>query len=240
MKKLLTKVFIYLAVVSFSAPSTRAGDAVVRFAESTIIRSDLPLWGEADDGVWPLAFFDKNELGQKSIFALGDWRRRDGDCIGDVSSMDQCISWFRLEIYGVIHGGYVINQAYEKGGLNTAQSEPSVIAELGRAPGVNSGTMLYAIQIGFRRGSDYLLVAAPAENAIRHLSILAVDCSGGERSWVKFGYRMRELSDSARFMTGFKTDYCVVKNRDALRNLAIQALNRPPAGAMDWFERAPE
>jgi hypothetical protein len=188
------------------------------------LRSDLPLSGTPGTTSWPQPCpeTDRNVIAMCARFALGIWREQFANCGADHS--DQCQQWMKLEIYSLTDGGLSYWEAYRRDGFGDS-SDPAAIIELSSPSDVVG---LYAIQIGFRGGSRYLLVSASRNGRpITRASILDVRCPIGARD-----ARMRK----ARYPTFFLPDYCVVDSVGALRRMAQEALNRSPFATMEWVE----
>lgn len=191
-------------------------------ASGAIVRSDLPLWSEEAKDVWPRFYMRNGQMGMESIFAVGDWRMRTAGCSQSDPSI-ACETWLRFSFLGPTDPGFIVTQAPTRPALAVA-GVPSVIADLGAAPGAPT-TRLYAIQIGFEGGSQYILVSA-AQADVRQMAVLSVNCSTGRRQGV--------VPRRAKFYTAFATAYCAVGSSQALRALALDAFARPPVAALEW------
>lgn len=192
--------------------------ALPAFAQSMPLRTDVPFWSEYEDGVWPQRAVGPDFIGFGSRFALGDWTRTDADC-----TRENCKTWVRLRIRGASDGGFIWEEASEPQDLDSYSADVAVIAELAD---IDDHTKLYAVQIGFSTGSSYLIVSVtePAEGLIKRMTILAPDCSKRRR-----GVTIRRASVSSVFLT----EYCVAQSKAALRQLALDALNRTPLGVLE-------
>lgn len=188
------------------------------------LRSDLPVLKGRPDAIWPQVSVDDSGFSAASIIALGDWKRTESNCFEGES----CESWLRLDIMSIFHGGYVIAQASSRDDLD-ATGEPGRIAELGGGSTVG-GANLFAIQIGIRGGSAYILVSAPDETPIKHLTVLDSDCAHSGAA------RLRD----AGAVAALYTSYCVVDSWAALKRLAVAALNRPPLAKLEFAGSADE
>jgi hypothetical protein len=197
--------------------------SVLAASADELVRSDLPLWSNGGDGVWPESFASDTGVGHRTIFMTGDWRVTRRDC-KEAEQSDACQSWLRLSIASVFHGGFIIETAPSRPALNSSSDgHVGIIAELHAR---RRGARLYALQLGFQGGSTYWLLSAPADSPIRKLSRLDVRCGDGlDRA------RWREAKPRGYYLTG----YCVVADRRALRLMAEAALNRPPLASWEWI-----
>ena len=186
-----------------------------------LVRSDVPMWSEVDDGVWPHGIVDDKTIGHGSIFMLGDWRRVDRTCSAPETSPD-CESWLRLEIASVFHGGFSIDAAETRGNLDNSTGRSSLIVELRSG---RRGLNLYAIQLGFMGGSEYWIASAPNRSPITNLSLLDARCDDAG------SYAHRR---SAKFQSHWLTTYCVVQSKRALHLMSEAAINRPPIATLEW------
>lgn len=183
-------------------------------ADDVLLRSDLPLWNESDEGVSPWACGD---IGRCTDFAMGYWQAVGGD-------------WIAFRIAGPFHGTYSITQARSEKGLMEALPNNGIMVALGETP---SGKRLYALQIGFRGGSTFWLLSAEPPNGsiTKKFKVLDVRCEdGGE------GTRQRRWDGGATY----RTDYCAVSSREALRNMALAAAKRKPVTDLVWVHDAPD
>lgn len=92
-------------------------------------------------------------------------------------------------------------------------------------PEGKGGMGLYALEIGFRDGSRYVLLSARNdEKQIDRATILDARCPTQLK-----GVHHRVSTD--RF---FMTDYCSISTVDALEYMAREAINRQPYATMEW------
>lgn len=191
-----------------------------------VLRSDLPLWSESNKGVWPSDCSSENSIAKCSIFAMGDWRRTEADC---ADAEPHCLSWVRLQMTAVFHARFGYSSAPRREELDLALSEISIIAPLNTS---SVPRRLYALQIGFRGGSRYILLSVERarDHPIRHLTVLDPRC---DRTIP--GVRVRK----AKFSSSYITEYCVAETKSALLGLAQAALNRPPLATLDWIADVP-
>ena len=202
-----------LSVVLLAAP-VAAGPAL-------LVKADVPLWSENHPDVWPRAL-GGDRIGYASIFPFGDWRRIDRKCTAEVGSAD-CESWWRLELASLFHGGYSLGFAEMRAQLaSRSRGDIAVIAELGATRGDQK---LFAVQVGFRGGSEYILLSAPATPAVKQATVLDPRCEdAGPHSTIRRG----------PFSSMFITDYCAVRDREGVLLMARAAANRPPLATLEW------
>jgi hypothetical protein len=196
--------------------------ALPAFAQTPdLLRSDLPMWSEAHPDVWPRPIDEGDGVvGYGSIFWLGYWRRVDRNC----SDPSDCTSWWRLDLASVIHGAFTLETGRETSKLDWALGGSAVIAEL---HGRNAKERLYALQVGFLGGSQYVLLSAPTAAPVKRMTILDGRCEDAGRHAIK---------RKAGFYTRYITAYCAVRDVEGLRMMARAAGNRPPLATLEWVE----
>lgn len=195
--------------------------AVPALAQDTVLRSDLPILATRNQPAWPQSCGEKskNEISMCSSFALGDWKEQPTNCFG--SALDKCAFWVRLEIFSVLDGGYVYSEANDRAGLPWTGDIAEII-ELVPSSG------LYAIRVGARGGSKYILLSAHGA-PIKEASILDAQCPEHSKE--------AERRDGASLIV--RTDYCNVHNMDGLIKIGLEALNRAPFATLRYIEQAP-
>ena len=187
----------------------------------TLIRSDLPLWSESDEGVWPVSVMTEGSFGMASIFSQGDWKVEETDCTS--RDADDCATWMSLQITSVFHPRFSFREALTREALKHTESEISVLVDLDQK---SKGAKIFALQIGFRGGSRYMLVSASSETTpIKQMTLLDARCLTGQP-----GVERRK----AAFSSIYLTDYCSVSSKVALRSIAHDALRRAPLGRLSW------
>src|SRR5262249_26065662 len=156
-------------------------------------------------------FAEGNDFGCASRVRFGDWAlRRTG------TENDEDAEWYRVENYGVMHCWAVVGYANRREDLSTAGSRPSFFVFLGTARLANRDLELWALQLGARPGSDYLLLArSPAEAGIDAFDVLQTECP---RAKLRRGRSVDILLVS----------YCAIDPRSDLLVLARRMVRRPP------------
>jgi len=126
----------------------------------------------------------------------------------------------------VFDGGYAYDTANTQGSLGS-HFEPAAIVKL--EP--DRSSTLFAIQVGYRGGSTYILLSAPpSDGLVKTATILEPRCM--PLPHVEARQRHESLF--------LRTDYCAVNSMEALVVIARDALNRAPAATMTWVVDAPE
>lgn len=176
--------------------------------QAELLHSDLPLWRPGDGGVWPEAFTDPDSFGCSHRLKLGIWRfdARGEDEDGPI--------WYRLTNYGAMHCWMNVAEGSEHDTFGS--SRPSFLVELGSA----GGRELWALQLGARPGSEYLLLArSPAEGPIDHFDVLQRNCA---RRQLRRGEPLDILI----------TRYCNITTKAELVAIARRMTALPPLGRM--------
>jgi hypothetical protein len=175
-------------------------------AQTLVLRSDLPLWPDGRTEVWPQSFSNDDGFGCASLFEIGDWR------LGGATP-DGADDWVRIGHYGAFHCANTYATARNRLGLGNAGHDLTFLASLG----VSGAEELFAVQIGLRGGSRYILLAAtkpgPRERP-KKFRVLDPDCP---RSMVRRG-GMIDL---------WITDYCVARNAGDIRRVAFRGAAKP-------------
>lgn len=188
----------------------------------SLLHSDTPLFADVDDP-WPRHFFDADGFGCSSMIPFGLWKRTEAAEGGEEPPFD----WLRIDNYGVLHCAYIVLQSDgEPKDWNNA--EYAWIGELGEADGPDGDPLrLYALQLGFRPGSSYLLLARkPGKDMTRRFFVLNWDCPPG---WSREG----------KSTDVWRSDYCAVPHLAGLRRIARAAAKAPPAATLEYVEDPP-
>ena len=180
---------------------------------SELIHSDLPLFDANRENVWPQPFFSEDSVGCASRIRFGDWALLNQD--GDLED------WYRFSNYGVLHCWALVGHAYEREELNDAASEPSLFIRLG----TSIGRELWAIQIGARPGSDYILLSrAINDEGIAEFEVMQTKCPNAN---------VRDAGSLDILLTR----YCAINNRSDLMRLARRMVKLPPRGTLLMVEK---
>lgn len=180
-----------------------------------LLHADLPLFGDETKDKWPRAFTDvgSGDFGCTSRVRFGDWSFRETEYPDDES-------WFQFSNYGAFHCSANIAEASERASLEAASSRPGFFVLLdGR-----HDPELWALQIGARPGSDYILLSRPAgEGIVTSFSVLQRDCPAGSRR-------------NGRPIDILTTGYCSIPSLDELLQLARSMAKRAPLGTLTLAE----
>jgi hypothetical protein len=179
------------------------------------IHADLPLFGTDTKNIWPQHFSsDNGDFGCTSRIKFGAWKlhRTDRD--------DDDAEWYAVRNYGVFHCFALVASADERAALRHATGRPSFFILLE----TSGNSELWALQIGARPGSDYLLLRRTADGGIiGAFDVLQRDCPAGFR-------RKGPPLDIAT------TSYCAINTPQDLKLLARQMAKRPALGHLVWAE----
>ena len=202
-----TRILLAMVLVLLSS---RAAAQEERVAE--LLHADRPLWTSGDQ-VWPQQFTDEDSFGCAHRIKLGTWRFDEARADTDDTR------WFSFTNYGVFHCWMNVAQGYERADLDT--SRPGFLIDLQT---IVEGRELWALQLGARPGSEYLLFARNREpGAIGRFDVLQQDCSTG---------RVR----GGRSLDILITRYCSLSSRGALISLARRMAKRPALGTLTFVE----
>lgn len=200
--------------------ATSAVDQADAETAQDLIHSDLPLWANEPEVMWPRSFDeDDGTFGCATRIRHGDWRY-------DENSPESEPSWYRLTNYGVFHCFMIVQDAYERSDLANGDVDYSFLIQLGTIQGRDGPVELWALQRGGRPGSDYLLLARrPAPGIVVTFDVLQRECPRGH---------IRETPP----LDILSTRYCAINSRRELTKLARRMASRPPLGRLTFVEPA--
>jgi hypothetical protein len=182
-----------------------------------LIHSDVPLF-RAGENTWPQAFFEEDSSGCASRVAFGDWALREAD------AEDDGVEWYRVLNYGVFHCFAVVARARQREELEFSEHSPSFFVLLGTVQIEDNVTELWALQMGVRPGSDYMLLSRPqGEGAIDRFSVLQAQCPRAN---------VRDPGTLSILLTR----YCAINTRADLLRLARRMAQRPPRATLSFVE----
>jgi hypothetical protein len=185
------------------------------------IHSDAPLWKPGSDKVSPSHFADGESFGCAHRMKLGVWRytATASDAEEHFAEDD---TWYRFANYGVFHCWMNVSTGYEPGKF--MDNRPGFLIELGDV----DGKQLWALQLGARPGSDYLLLARQAgDGPIDRFEVLQRGCSEAQR---RGGPSLDILL----------TRYCAISSQDEMLALARRMAKRRPLGVVAFEREEPE
>lgn len=181
-----------------------------------LIHSDLPLWGYGDrKQMWPRSLDDEGGFGCAHNMKLGDWKLTISE-----PGQEPDVRWFRFELYGAIHCFLNVQEADERGGLDAAQVRHAFLVDLGAAKAGQRPVDIWALQLGTRPGSDYLLLASdPERGTAEGFRVLQARCP-------QANLREGEPIDI------LITSYCSVGSQAELKALAHRMAKLDPLGEL--------
>lgn len=182
-----------------------------------LLHADQPLWSTGSDQVWPQHFTDEESFGCAHRIKLGLWR------YDAAAGQSDDPTWFSFRNYGVFHCWMNVAEGPERNQMGS--SRPGFLIDL-RASA--EGKELWALQLGARPGSEYLLLARNRETgAIKSFEVLQRDCPAG---YARGGASLDILI----------TRYCSLSSRGDLIALAKRMAKRPALGTMTFVEPEPD
>lgn len=190
-------------------------------AAQEYLHSDEPLFTMADDP-WPRHFFEDDGFGCASIVPMGVWRRVDAPGGNPQADELSNVNRLRFRNYGAFHCAYLIDWSESDEADDWRDFDYGLIGGLGQVDEPDGKLDLYAIQSGFRPGSNYLLVAVrPTKGLITQIIVLEPECP---REWVR-GKKPYDV---------WRADYCAVPDLAGLRRLARADARKPPAALLEY------
>jgi hypothetical protein len=181
-----------------------------------VIHADLPLFGYGTKDMWP-QHMGGNDVGCLSRIAFGTWKYRPSDNADDD---DDGAGWYRIANYGVFHCWAQVGMAAERKDLAAVDTKASFFILLDKT----QDRELWALQLGARPGSDYVLLSRKPEGGlIKRFDVLQRACP---KAWV----RKTESIDI------LLTDYCAVNSPSDLVALARKMAKLPPLASLIWVE----
>ena len=210
--------FFFMLAVIFVAELLFASSARSQSIEEVardLVHSDLPIFGHGDDNEWPQHFYDDDSFGCTSRVAFGDWAFRESG-----AKIDEDVQWYRFSNYGAFHCWANTFRASERARLDGADFYPSFFVFLGGMSVNGASIELWAVQIGARPGSEYLLLSRePGEGLIKNFSVLQTECP-------------RANVRDAGSLDIVLTRYCAMNSRSELTRFARRMAKRPPLGTL--------
>jgi hypothetical protein len=182
---------------------------------SDLVHADLPIFGHGGDNEWPRSFHDEQSFGCVSRVEFGDWAFRE-----IAAESEEVTYWYRFTNYGGFHCWANTFRAHERHRLEEGDFHPTffVLLETARV-GVRE-VELWAIQIGSRPGSEYLLLSRePGEGLVDSFRVLQTECP-------------RPNVRDAGSLDVLLTRYCAINSRGDLVRLARRMAQRPPLGTL--------
>lgn len=208
---LVLRASLRVAALSFAfAVHAQAADALA----TDLLHSDLPIFGQRGDEVWPIHWSDDESFGCTSRVAFGDWALR------RTAEDAEVVEWYRFRNYGVFHCWANIYRASERAELERLEPRPSFFVPIGDTTVDGKKVELWVIQLGVLPGSDYLLLSRePGNDVVRSFNVLQTACPPAN-------VRKAELYEI------LLTRYCVINSRSELIKLARRMAQLPPVGVL--------
>ena len=208
------RIALALCLVMFWTPLGAAAE------DELLIHSDLPFTPKEGQTISPYHCDAPDVIASCTEFPIGNWRMHRSDC-------SDCDEWIGLRMNGIFHPVYGFQRSFTKGDAGSVTDLAFII----RLTRKREPVELYAIEIGLRTGSRYMLVARRGrKERIENLDVLDARCDGEGATW----RRPPEPIDV------FLTDYCAVATIDALERMAREALKRPRYATLDWVDAPKE
>ena len=181
-----------------------------------LVHSDVPLFGDETSDKWPQHISGGNEIGCISRVSFGNWILRHAG-----NGMEDHPTWYRIQNYGVFHCWALVGVSREgRQYLDKVDMEPSFFVLMG----VVGSMELWALQMGGRPGSDYLLLSRqPGQGIISNFSVLQRECP-------------EQNARKGPSLDIIRTDYCTIKSAAELRQLAELMLEKKPLGTLNFVE----
>lgn len=208
-----------LALVSaLAAVPARADDEELRHAD--LIHAPVPLYTFDWADIWPRSIVDPGPdviAGCESRVAFGDWRY-----VPAWSRSERDHEWLRWGNYGVFHCAGNVWRADDRPGLENGAFARGFFVRIGEGRVRGRRYELWALQEGFIPGSNYTLLARPAEEGdgvVERFDVLQRRCPARNRR-------------KARGLDSWLTGYCAIETRDALLAMARRMLREPFLGEL--------
>lgn len=208
------------AIATFSAVSLMP---IYSVAQPSSVHSDLPLWTSFED-LWPRSFNDDDSFGCAGSVRLGNWKLTYFPESDDTDAYTPDPDWLKIHNYGVFHCAYGFRWAYEHENLEAATATLGHFVELGYIKTPRGRLDLWAIQIGFTPGSDYIFLTrnskAKPDDAYE---VLNIECP-------------KRYLRSAGSIDVFGAEYCAINSKSAMRRLAKRMAKQAPIGKLEYLE----
>ena len=207
----------FVLIGAASPPESSSDDEVF----SELVHSDLPLFDDKTEQMWPQSFYDGDSIGCVSKVASGDWvMHENGGNTSDISE------WYRIDTRAAFECSTAFARADDRADLDEATSRPSFFILLETTALGGTDVELWVAQIGARPGSDYLLLSRPkAEGIVKSFTALQAQCP---KAHLRKGPSLH----------GFITHYCSINSQADLQRLARRMVQRPPLGTLTFVENS--
>jgi len=177
-------------------------------AERDLVHSDLPIFGHGGENEWPRHFDTEDSCGCSSRVDLGAWVFRETGAKDEDDT-----PWWYSKYNGVFDCWANIFRGDEPV-PSYVDSYKSFFILLDTVEVDGSELELWAVQIGARPGSDYVLLSrSPGKELIANFSVLQTSCPH------------EQVRDTGNLV-------CVIDSKDELILLARRMAQRPPLGTI--------
>jgi hypothetical protein len=212
----LTRFLTLLAAFVLLGPSQASSEQMA----NDLIHSDLPLFGDDTANKWPRPFHDDDTFGCATRVSFGDWVLREPRASGGGDAAE----WFKVRNYGVFHCWAMVARAHGRHDLEGAELRPSFFVFLETARIGDTEAELWAVQIGARPGSEYLLLSRPqTAGMIKAYNVLQTECPSAN------------IRDTGAIDI-ILTRYCSINTQADLVGLARLMAQRPFRGTLSLVE----
>lgn len=205
--------FILAMLIGWFAPAA-AQNADTDYRADDLIHADLPLFGSGTEDMWPQHIDTSDgDIGCTSRVAFGTWKLQ---WENDYRDPD----WYRIANYGAFHCFALVSDAPDRKQLARRNTRPSFFILLDKT----RDRELWALQLGGRPGSDYVLLSRkPDKGIIKRFDVLQRDCPV---SFTRKGTQVEILI----------TSYCAINSPNDLVTLARTMAKRPPLGSLTYID----
>lgn len=196
-------------------------------AQPPSVHSDLPIWTNTED-LSPRSFNSDEGFGCFGEIKFGDWKLSYAPEIGEGHSYTQDPEWLKVYNYGVFHCAYGFQWAYEFDDLNEATPTFGHLVDLDTVKTPRGKRHLWAMQIGFNPGSDYIFLTRGLETHTHSsFELLPTDCP-------------KQSLRTAGTIDIFLTDYCSINDKKAMKRFAKRMAKRTPVGTLEYLGSTPK
>ncbi|MGC1270343.1 MAG: hypothetical protein WA842_07090 [Croceibacterium sp.] len=209
--------WLFVAAFFVSRPALAQEDEADFEPVTTIIHSDVPLYGFDWEELWPRGYVDGNSFGCMSRVGFGDWHFTPA---ADNAYDDEY--WQTFSNYGVFHCAVSIHLQRSDETEESRFSDHGFFVRLGTTQHDGQEIELWAIQEGIVPGSTYTLLARPVGDTgpIGRFDVLQQECRAAA---------MRR----AAHLDIYSGAYCAINSRVDLLSLAKRMAKRAPIGTLE-------
>ena len=215
---------VYIIVVAALLISLASLKAL---AQPSSVHSDLPLWTDTND-LYPLSFNDEDGFGCAGLVKFGNWKLTYFPENDEVDAYAPEPEWLKIHNYGVFHCAYGFRWSHDVTDSDDASSTLGHIVELGMIDTGKGQQRIWAIQSGFRPGSDYIFLSRSLSSELKTaFNVLDILCP-------------KRYLRTAGSIDIFDTQYCAINNKRAMRRFAKRMAKLPPIGKLEYVNEFTE